>query len=223
MHADHCNGFAQLTHWKHLVTRPKPPRLSSLNRDLSWYKDEMRWPPKDQWDSSSQLLTIYVPAGVENNIRQYLKEVFMRPEITTEFDLSVVPYGKGLVHKDKTLSITAYANTHIRSYYPELKGTDAVRDSYSLLVEIGDKKCLYTSDIGALRDIEGIAEQADLVFLEGAHPSPEEILDFVKRVGLKRVIVVHILVTREEAFASLKADLARANVELSHDGFEVEL
>jgi len=223
MHADHCNGFAQLTHWKHLVTRPKPTRLSSLNRDLSWYKDPMRWPPKNQWDSSSRSLRIYVPAGVETSILQYLKDVYMRPEITTEFELRVFPYTSGLVHQDSTLSITAHANSHIWSYYPELDGTDAVRDSYSLMVEVGGKKCLYSSDIGSLSDIEGIVEQADLVFLEGAHPSAEEILAFVKRLGLKRVIIVHILATREQEFASMKSDLSRANVEISHDGFEVEL
>lgn len=222
MHADHVTGLGQVAHMKHLLTDPKPPRIY-LNRWDPWYRDQLRHPPNDQWDDVKQSLTIYVPAGVEHVIQQYLRALYMRPEVFAKFDLRVIPYSEGEVHKDETFVITAYANAHIRSYYPELRGTDAMVDSYSLVVEVGGRKCLYSSDIASLTEIEHIVKQVDLVFIEGAHPTPKDILAFARRLGLRRVFVKHIHAPHEEGFAMMKADLARANVTVSYDGLEVEV
>jgi ribonuclease BN (tRNA processing enzyme) len=222
MHADHVTGLGQVAHMKHLLFDPKPPRIY-LDRLDPWYKDQLRHPPKDQWDRVKESLTVYVPGGVELAIEEYLRALYMRREVFTKFALRVVPYGIGEIHKDETFTITAYANAHIRSYYPELRGTDAMVDSYSLVVEVGGKKCLYSSDIASLSEIERLAKQVDVVFVEGAHPTPKDIVDFAKRLDLKRVFVKHIHAPHEEGFANMKAEMARANVTLSYDGLEIEL
>lgn len=222
MHADHVTGLGQVAHMKHLLLDPKPPR-TYLNRQDPWYKDQLRHPAKDQWDNVSPTLGIYVPAGVERAVQEYLRVLYMRPEVFNKFNLRIVPYRRGEIHKDETFTITAYANSHIRSYYPELRGTDAMIDSYSLVVSVGGKKCMYSSDIGSLSEIEQIAKQADVLFLEGAHPTPEDIADFATRLSLKRVFVKHIHAPHEAGFAKMKEDLAKANVTLSYDGLEVDL
>lgn len=222
MHADHVTGFGQLAHMKHHFVDFKHPR-AYFDRQQPFFTNSLRHPPREQWNNVSRSLTIYVPAGVEDAMHQYLRALYMRPEVFTEFDLRVAPYGKGVFHRDDTFSIRAHPNVHIRHYYPELKGTDAMVDSYTLMVEVKGKRCLYSSDLASLREIESVVKQADLVFVEGAHPTPAEILTFAKRLELRRVFVLHIHAPHEKAFADLKEDLARANVTLTHDGLEVEL
>jgi ribonuclease BN (tRNA processing enzyme) len=222
MHADHITGIGQLAHMKHHFVDFIPPR-AYFDRQNSFFKDSLRHPTKEQWDYVSGSLTIYVPAGVEHVVSEYLKTLYMRSEVFTKFELRVASYGKGDFYEDGTFSIAAYPNAHIRHYYPELVGTDAVMESYTLVVRVTGKTCLYSSGLRRLDEVEAIVRQADVIFLEGAHCSPGEILAFAERLDLKRVFVLHIHAAYEEAFANLKRDLTRANVTVTHDGFEVAL
>ncbi len=222
MHADHVTGFGQLAHMKHHYVDSKHPR-AYFDRKDPFFTKALWHPPRDRWNEVRSWLTIYVPAGVEEPMRAYLNALYMRREVFTEFQVRVEPYGAGLFHKDEAFAITAYPNVHIRHYYPELKGTDAVLDSYTVMVETEGKRCLYSSDLASLREIESVVREADLVFVEGAHPKPAEILDFARRLELRRVFVLHIHAPHEEAFAALRNELAGANVTITHDGLRVEI
>ncbi len=222
MHADHVTGIGQLAHMKHHFVDAVHPR-AFFDRQDPFFKDNLRFPPRDKWTDVNSWLTIYVPEGVEDSIRQYMKALYMRPEVFTKFEVRVLPYGGGEVHRDELFKITAYPNVHIRHYYPELRNTDAMLSSNTILVEVGGRTCLYSSDVAGLKEIEGIVRKVDTVFVEGAHPTPREILQFAQRLDLKRVFVLHIHAPHEEEFARLKDELARANVTLTYDGFEVDL
>ncbi|MFD1330676.1 MBL fold metallo-hydrolase [Methylopila musalis] len=222
LHADHVTSIGQLAHIKHHYIDPIYAR-ALLTRTDPTYRSQIRHPAAEDYDNIQNVLRIYVPAGVEKVIRDYLAVLYLRPEVFVNFSIEVLPFGEGVFHDDPDFTLTAIPNNHIREYYPELEGTDAVRDSYSILVESDGRKTLYSSDLAAIEEIEPHAGAADLVFIEGAHFPAEQLLAFVKRAGLKRVAVHHILSLREQGFAEHADALAAANVVATHDGLEIEI
>lgn len=222
MHADHVTGIGQLAHMKHHFVDNVPPR-ELFDRNNGFFKNRLRHPPQHKWNDVNPWLRIYVPAGVEETIRQYLAVLYMRSEVFTDFDVTVLPYGKGEFHSDETFKLTAYPNAHIRQYYPELRNTDAVLSSFTIMIEALGRKCLYSSDLASLKEIDRLVDDADTIFVEGAHFSPSEIVSFAEAHKLERLFVHHILATREEEIASLAKELAQAKVTPTFDGFEVEI
>jgi len=222
MHADHVTGLGQLLHMKHHFIDCVAPR-ALLDREKTLFKGRLRYPPQDKWNDVNPWVNIYVPEGVEEVIKQYLRAIYMRPEVFTNFKIDVLPLRSGTFYRDNDFRVTAYPNAHIREYYPELSGTDAVLSSYSILVECGRRKLLYSSDLASLTEIEPLVADADVVFIEGAHFPPSQILDFVRKHSLKRVFIHHILATREEEIATLREELLKHNVTPTKDGLELEI
>ena len=221
MHADHVTGLGQLVHMKHHYIDNVAPR-ALLDRQLPIFKNRLRHPAPIDWNDVNPWINIYVPAGVEDVIRQYLAAVFQRPEVYTNFEVNVLPFESGEFHKDNDFSLTAFSNEHLRQYYPELRDTDAVLSSYSIMVECGERKCLYSSDLASLSEIDRLVEHADTVFIEGAHFGPSEIIGFARRHQLDRVFIHHILATWEEEIDRMKSELTQNNITPTFDGLEVE-
>lgn len=222
MHADHVSGVGQLAHLKHILFDNKPPRVF-LDRNDGFIKDNLRHPHRNELNNVNPWLNIYVPAGVEETMTQYLSALYMRPEVFAKYSVSVLPYGEGEFHSDENFKLVAYPNAHIREFYPELQNTDAVLSSYTIMIETLGRKCLYSSDLASIEEIDHLVDGADTIFVEGAHFSPSELIRFAQEHKLEQVFVHHILATWEEEFARLARELAQANVKLTFDGFEVEL
>ena len=96
---------------------------------------------------------------------------------------------------------------------------------YSLVIEIGEKKIVYSSDLGSIYDLSGIAQEADILIVEGLHIELEELFSRLTEWKGKKTILTHFrpgLEKKEKSIMAMAKKYGVRNFKLAKDGMRVK-
>ena len=125
----------------------------------------------------------------------------------------------GKFYKDENLSVFAFKSNHL----PNENGSIS---SFSYLIEIADKKIVYSGDVKSLQDLAPAVENGcDLLICETGHHTVESVCNFAQDNKVIKLILTHhgreILENRptvKDAISNCKLP-----VEIAFDEMNVEL
>ncbi len=200
MHADHVGGIAQLTNMlKH--ARGK-----------------------------EQIVTWCLPSEAVERTRAWLEALYMPPELRP-VTLELCGVDEGTVYEDEHVKVTALPSGHLEGLaqrYADL-GLPNRGQAFSYIIELEGKRIAFSGDLP--RDFRYlhrvVAEPLDLLVMEMTHIRPEEVLPWLGKQPVRRLLLTHIWDPwhgpgenrlREMCFAHLPFPFA-----IAHDGTELEL
>jgi len=194
-HPDHCAGLPLLLQLMHVNKREKP-------------------------------LTIFLPEEALDPFARYLWACYLFPEFTT-FPYKLRKLDEDTNYSSGNLFIDAHPNFHLENYrrlvsensYPNLMLC------FSLVIQAGEKKIVYSSDLGAIADLENIAHDADLLIVEGLHLKAEELFAKIGEWKVKQTILTHFLPGLEKKEKGLIAQARKygvKNFKLAKDGMRLK-
>jgi ribonuclease BN (tRNA processing enzyme) len=139
------------------------------------------------------------------------------------FDLAVKRCEDGVIYDDSILRVTALHNKHIGEPAPG----DPWR-SFSLRIEAGDKRIVYSGDVAHVSEIQPLLAGCDLFLMETGHHRVEEICHYLRDNDLKvgQLAFIHhgraILADAEGEAEKARAILGR-DVLITDDGMSLSL
>ncbi len=130
-------------------------------------------------------LKIYLPERVEDfrNILSMFYTFSERMSFSFEFYL---------IETKEEMGITPIPSDHLEDYKPiiEANGYANQLQSYSFLLEEGDKRVIYSSDLKTLKNLSSYLEDFTLLIIEGIHVSFNEIKKMLDKTS-GRIIITH--------------------------------
>lgn len=171
MHADHSSGIFQL--------------IQTLQLSSALFKK-----------SSLKAINLFVSKEAIEVLKKMFHALYLMPE-TLPFLLKIFPLQEGYFYKDDHLRVKAIANEHLRKGYREtlqnaqMKYPNAFQ-SYSFLIEEGEKKILYSGDISDINELDKSLDNIDLLILELAHVAPKKALRFLSKRVTSKVVLTHL-------------------------------
>ena len=194
-HPDHCTGLPLLLQLMQVNKREKP-------------------------------LTVFLPEeGIEPTAR-YLWGCYLFPEFTT-FQYKLEKLNENHGYEDKEIQIISHLNSHLRNYRElvQLYSYPNRMQCYSLMIEIGERKIVYSSDLGSIYDLSGIAQEADILIVEGLHIESEELFSRLTEWRVKKAIMTHFrpgLDNKEQSIIAMAKKYGVKNFKLAFDGMKVK-
>jgi ribonuclease Z len=141
----------------------------------------------------SERLDVFLPAEGVTLVRRLLNQVYMPPK-KLPFEVELHPISKSLVFEMTDLKVKPWLNTHLQAQGKVLKRLRLPNkmQCYSFIIESGDKKIVYSSDIGGLDDLLPILADTDLLVLDGNHINLSVLPQVVVANKVKKVILTHM-------------------------------
>jgi ribonuclease BN (tRNA processing enzyme) len=194
-HPDHCAGLPLLLQLMHVNKRTKP-------------------------------LNIYLPEEAIDPIIRYLWSCYLFPEFVS-FQYHLLKLNEHTNYSSDKVFIDAHANSHLKYYQPVISDNIYLNlmQCYSLTIQDGVKKVVYSSDLGSIADLENIANQSDLLIVEGLHVKPEELFAKLGEWKVKQTILTHFapgLEKKEKALLAMAKKYGVKNFKLAKDGMRVK-
>ncbi len=126
----------------------------------------------------------------------------------------------GLIYEDKNIKVTAFHNHHLQG------NKESGWLSYSYLIEIENKKIVFSGDIRDMYDLDEILKNGcDLLLLETGHHKLFDICSYVCTKNIREIIFVHhgreIINDRQGAKLKLKDFSCLASI--AYDGMKKEV
>ncbi|RKZ31086.1 hypothetical protein DRQ36_03240 [bacterium] len=135
----------------------------------------------------------FVPPEITEFIPRLLIRHYMFPE-TLGFELIIRPIPTGETFRIGDIGLAALPNRHMQIHsksipnYPEISG-----EAFSLSVEAGGKRAVYSSDVFDLRDLEKvIAGGGELLICEATHIDLVELPRLLDKNPFAKVVLTHI-------------------------------
>ncbi len=170
-------------------------------------------------------LTIYLPAEAMEPVRAFWKAMYLFEE-NIPFECIFEPVKKSSVISINGITIHAIENTHLLVYSDIIReyGFDNKMQSFSYLVNVGDKTLLYSADLGSEKDLGPFVTDVDLLVVESTHIDVPSLLDMVADYNVKKTVLSHIA----EIF-DIRSTVAQAEksgyeaLVIAEDGMEIGL
>lgn len=170
-------------------------------------------------------LEIYVPEEALYPLRILLSMTYLFPE-KLSFKISLLKINSNFEYQGAGCSIRAYPNSHLRAYEGRIpKGVSNQMQSYSFSIQAGEKKIVYSSDLGSIVDLNSMASDAYLLIVEGLHLNLEELFSKLSWWKVQKTILTHFMPELEEKEKSLVAMAEKygvRNFKLAKDGMRVK-
>lgn len=137
-----------------------------------------------------------------------------------KFGLNEKAVKDGLVYEDENIRVTANHNTHLKE-----NGENGWH-SYSYLIEIGEKRIVFSGDVGKPQELDTlIGNGCDVLIMETGHHKVCDILAYAESHSIGTLYFNHhgreILEDRKSAQAL--ADASKQNTVIATDGTTIEL
>lgn len=141
--------------------------------------------------SRTARLPIYLPDEAVLPIRNYLDSCYLFTE-KSPFELELIPI-KDKINFDQKLMVQSIHNSHLigSAELIQQSGYDNKMLCYSFLVEVDNKRLLYSADLGSLEDIEGYMKNLDLLVIETMHIDISRLADLVDKYSVKQALLTH--------------------------------
>ncbi|MFH1194205.1 MAG: MBL fold metallo-hydrolase [bacterium] len=178
-------------------------------------------------NNRSRTLKIFTHMLLVTGLNSYLNSCYLFAE-ALDFDLIITPFEfDEKIEAAQNLFLLPRQNQHIHNKYFLEDLSNVYFISSSLLIEQGDHKIFYTSDIGAKEDLYLFPkEKIDLLITETTHLQMEDIYTAYKKLKPKKLLLTHIDSSDEIKISSWfsKLDLQdQKKVIQTYDGFKIDL
>ena len=149
--------------------------------------------------------------------------ILLRQKNFTRYDERLVK--DGLIYEDENLRVTAFHNHHLKD-----DGVDGVWHSFSYRIEAEGKCIIYSGDLKSPAELDAMnPETADLVIMETGHHHPNDVMEYAKSHGIRRLRFTHhgrVILNGRQEVEKTAAAFAAANqmdIALCYDGMTEEL
>jgi ribonuclease BN (tRNA processing enzyme) len=195
-HIDHLGGLFLLIQMMHLTQRKTP-------------------------------LNIYLPEEASEGVENFLRTLYLFKE-KLSLRLNLYPIKPNFVFKNEEIHINAYLNRHLSGNEEVIREYNFSNrmQSFCFVVNLGEKKLVYSGDIGSSEDLANIIFDADLLIAECMHPKLEKLLNLLKESKVKSAIFTHIPVElegQEKIFLEKAHEFDFDNLLIAYDGLVVNI
>lgn len=157
---------------------------------------------------------VHMPGAATGPLRDWLKATGVGTK-HLPFAVYFRPLRLGSVLEDEHIHVTALPSHH----------TGPNADAFSFRVRVGGRTMVYTGDV-TLADVEDLGPGIDLLVTEGAHFKLDALLDVLRRLLPRKVVVTHLhptLFGSVDAAQEALRDAVGDDAWIATDGFRVEL
>ena len=170
-------------------------------------------------------LDIFIGKKQLSFVKEYILHSYLLPErMNFNINFLVLENNSEVKINDK-LIVLSKNNNHLSELENYHQYKNLSFDSYSFIFTIGEKKVVYTGDIGKVDDLYLFKEnKIDLFISESTHISVQELITANQKLNPGKTILTHISDDDEPALRN-EIDNAKceSNIELAFDGCEIEL
>ena len=172
-------------------------------------------------------LDIYLPEEALPGVENFLRTCYLFPE-KLAVPIVLHPVSPGLTFQKEGMTITAYLNRHLlgnQVMIEELRASNKMQ-SFCFIINISEKKIVYSGDIESSDDLEGIIEDADLVITECFHPKMEKLIALLVESKVKSAVFTHIppeLEGKEKEIVNQAKKIGLENLMMAYDGLVTEI
>lgn len=167
-------------------------------------------------------LPIFLPGGAIETVQVFMNQLYLVPgEINPHYELLPLQKHHNIA---KELSLATFPTHHLQHWEErEFPGLE-VR-SYAFRVHSADKGIFYSGDISSLDDIKRELRADDLLILESAHITADEVLDTIANIGVKRMVLTHSSGDMRRDLEELQTRAQKAGTEtfLAYDGLKIQV
>ncbi len=167
-------------------------------------------------------LPVYLPEDAAKPIRTMLDSGYLFAE-KCAFDLQLLPLADSRKLSDDT-KLYAIRNSHLQGNVQVIHDYGYINKmlSYSFLVEIENKRLLYSADLGSLDDIENHLENLDLLVIETMHIDIQQLEKRLLNGSIKQTVLTHIGSEQRENIEKFAESLAgRCKITLAKDNLRI--
>ncbi len=156
----------------------------------------------------TERLDVFLPAEGVTLVRRLLNQVYMPPK-KLPFEVEFYSITKSMVFEMTDLKVKPWLNTHLQAQAKVLRGMRLPNkmQCYSFIIESGDRKIVYSSDIGGLDDLLPVLAHTDLLVLDGNHIDLSVLPQVVVANEVKKVMLTHM--PEKFDFVSLKRKFSK--------------
>jgi ribonuclease BN (tRNA processing enzyme) len=195
-HVDHLGGLFLLIQMMHLAQRKAP-------------------------------LDIYLPAEAQEGVEKFLRTLYLFEE-KLSLRLNLYPIKPNFTFRNQEISINSYLNRHLSGNEQVITEDDLpnLKQSFCFVMNLQDKKIVYSGDLESADDLAQIVFDADLLITECMHPRLEGLLYLMKESKVKSAVFTHIpleLEGKEEAILEKAREFDFDNLLIAHDGLEIDI
>lgn len=195
-HSDHSIGIFMLVQMMHLLGRKENLEIYLPEESIFWFEN--------MFDA-----------------------LYLFPD-NLNFRFELKPITQDFVFKDENLILKPYPNQHLISNKEFIlkQGLPNKMESYCFLIEINNKKIVYSGDIAKLEDIEDLIQGVDYLLCESTHIDLEELFELVSAKKVKSTILTHIYEETEkkrEFLIKTAQKLGCQNLQFASDGFSIDI
>jgi ribonuclease BN (tRNA processing enzyme) len=196
MHPDHITGLLMEIQLMHLAKRIEP-------------------------------LLIYVPSEAKDAIEIFLNATYLF-KANLGFELVIKAIQPDPLFRDSNIAIYARENSHLQKYKNTIEDGHHPNkmQSYSFVIKTGNRKIIYSGDVGGLEDYADLVPGCDLVISEGMHIDFEGLFKTVIRSGVKNLILTHLsaeMYQNQKSLLELADKIGVKNFYVAKDGFSLKL
>ena len=173
-------------------------------------------------------LDIYINSGLLDVIKNFILNSYLFPE-KMGFEIRYIPFTENeKIRINEEVGFLPRQNSHLNVVSELEKYQSQSFSSSSLLLNIGNRKIHYTSDIGNKDDLLLFEDfYYDYLISEATHIKPEDIIDIPdKNVLPKKIILTHVSdedAAELEKFLSVLQSYIQRRVILAFDGLRFAL
>ena len=195
-HVDHLGGLFLLIQMMHLTQRKTP-------------------------------LDIYLPEEAISGVENFLRTLYLFKE-KLSLRLTLHAIKPKFVFKNEEINITAHLNRHLSGNEEVIREHNFPNQmqSFCFVINLEDKKIVYSGDIESSNDLAGIIFGADLLITECMHPRLERLLGLITESKVKFAVFTHIpieLEGKEKIILEKAGEFDFDNLLIAHDGLVVEI
>ena len=164
-------------------------------------------------------IKLFIPElSVWEHIYQVLKQT--TSGFNHEFGISVNIPCIGSFFEDENIKVTAFESHHMP------KGNDGHICSFGYLIEVGEKRIVFSGDIKDMNDLMGVMEKGcDILFCETGHHRVQTVCEFAQAHRVGRLILTHHgreILEKRPAVSNAIAQ-CKIPVEIAFDGSKMEI
>ncbi|HBC47980.1 MAG TPA: hypothetical protein DCZ43_13105 [candidate division Zixibacteria bacterium] len=172
-------------------------------------------------------LPIYLPSEAKEPLERFMQATYLFKE-KMGFDIPISAIQPDPFFRDDNVTVYTRANSHLENYkqYIENGKYSNKLQSYSYVIRTGNKKIIYSGDIGSVEDYADLLDNCDLLITEGLHADLERLMDEVGSHGVKHLVITHLtdkMYKQSEQILSLGHKYGVVKVHLAEDGLKIKV
>ena len=172
-------------------------------------------------------LNIYLPEEAQEAVEKFLQTLYLFKE-KVSLKLNFHPVKPNFVFKDEEIAVSAYLNRHL------LGNEEIIREynfpnqmqSFCFVVNLDEKKIVYSGDIESSDDLAHIVFDADLLITECMHPRLDRLLSLITESRVKSAVFTHVppeLEGKEKEILEQAREFDYDNLRIAYDGLTIDV